>query len=62
MWCCICKNDLVDCICPDLEERLDALSKCPSLTSAVEMNRKARKLKKKLDKDKKEKEGDCSHN
>jgi hypothetical protein len=25
MWCCKCQRDLSECICPDLEERLNSL-------------------------------------
>jgi hypothetical protein len=25
MWCMKCNRDLMDCVCPDLEERLDNL-------------------------------------
>lgn len=30
MFCSICKNDLVDCTCNDLEERLSKLDKVPN--------------------------------
>jgi histidinol-phosphate/aromatic aminotransferase/cobyric acid decarboxylase-like protein len=26
MFCCICHNDIPDCICPDIEERLKRIA------------------------------------
>ncbi len=31
MFCMICQNELVDCVCPDIEERLNSLRGCPNL-------------------------------
>ena len=31
MWCCKCNNDLSECICPDIVERLESLRKCPHI-------------------------------
>ncbi len=36
MFCSQCKNDIVDCTCDDLEERLNSLSKSPYL--AIDFN------------------------
>lgn len=31
MYCCKCNNDLADCTCPDLKERLESLKNCEYL-------------------------------
>lgn len=31
MFCCKCQNDLADCVCPDLAERLEKLKNIPQL-------------------------------
>lgn len=31
MWCCKCQNELSECTCPDLKERLENISKSPHL-------------------------------
>lgn len=31
MFCCKCNNDLADCTCPDLQERLEKLKECKNL-------------------------------
>jgi len=31
MFCSKCKNDLIDCTCNDLQERLSKLGKSPNL-------------------------------
>lgn len=40
MWCCKCKNDLSQCTCPDLEERLGRLAQCQTLFIAPEAKEK----------------------
>lgn len=29
MYCCQCNNELSECVCPDLKERLDSLAQSP---------------------------------
>lgn len=31
MFCCVCQRDLVDCTCPDIEERLNSLRNTPGI-------------------------------
>lgn len=31
MTCMKCNNDLATCTCPDLQERVEAIKKCPHL-------------------------------
>ena len=62
MYCLTCKHDLIDCDCPDIEERLDDMAECPSLSLVIEMTRKAREVKKQIERDQTEQEGDCSLN
>lgn len=54
MWCTKCNRHLSECICPDLEERLEKLRKCPYLhvPSMVEKPLLERNLKKKQPKPK----------
>lgn len=31
MWCCKCNHDLTQCVCSDIDERLERLSMSPHL-------------------------------
>ncbi len=31
MYCCKCNNELSECVCPDLKERLAAISSSPHI-------------------------------
>jgi hypothetical protein len=31
MWCMICNHDLMDCTCPDIDQRLSKLANAPDL-------------------------------
>ena len=33
MTCCVCNRNMVDCICPDADDRLAELLSCPQLDS-----------------------------
>lgn len=44
MWCVICNHDLVDCTCPDIEERMKGLYSSP-VGPAVLQNMASRKAK-----------------
>lgn len=35
MWCMQCQRDLSICICPDLEERLKRLERCPNIHGSI---------------------------
>ena len=56
MFCCICNRDLVDCICPDIEERLNSLRGKPGIhvPSIVEKPLSLREIKKESNKKKKD--------
>jgi hypothetical protein len=45
MWCCKCNKDIVDCVCPDIEERLRNLAENPVVAPAAIQNLEARKIK-----------------
>ena len=53
MYCIQCNNELVDCVCPDIEERLKAISECGfiDVKSMVDKPLEKRKLKKEQSKD-----------
>ena len=52
MWCCRCNNDLVNCTCPDIEERLASLAGGPAEIAAGQnlLRRKAAQIKKEASK------------
>ena len=35
MWCMICKKELFECTCPDIEERLTSLSNSRAAPAAI---------------------------
>jgi hypothetical protein len=43
MWCCKCNKDLVDCSCPDIDERLANLRSSPYCGIAIQQNIERRK-------------------
>lgn len=45
MWCSICNKRIVDCTCPDIEERLISLGKSEVASITVQQNLEARRLK-----------------
>lgn len=45
MWCCKCNKDLINCVCPDIEERLKGLLGSP-VGPAAAQNLNARALSK----------------
>ena len=45
MFCTKCQNDIVDCTCPDINERLESLRENSVVSIAVEQNIKAREKK-----------------
>lgn len=46
MFCIRCRHDVIDCTCPDIEDRLRSLSGPESLAApAAILNRQARALK-----------------
>lgn len=47
MYCARCNHDLWECVCPDIEERLQSLLNTP-LTPAAIANLQARKMTKAL--------------
>jgi len=47
MFCCKCHRDLAECICEDLQERLEAISNCPHVFIAPEQMQKYEKQAKK---------------
>jgi len=51
MWCLRCDKDVVDCTCPDIEERLRAISHGPALKLAAAQNKLARDEKKRKEAD-----------
>jgi len=44
MWCVRCKNEVIDCVCPDIEKRLAELLNSPAQLAAAG-NLRARKSK-----------------
>lgn len=42
MYCMKCNNDIINCTCPDVEERLKSLMKNPIVSPAAEQNLRAR--------------------
>jgi len=42
MYCARCNNDIVNCTCPDIEDRLKGLMKNPVVSPAAEQNLRAR--------------------
>ena len=46
MWCTICQKNVIDCVCPDIEERLNAV-RGTAVEPAAEINLVARKMKEK---------------
>jgi hypothetical protein len=44
MWCCKCQNDLSECKCPDLQDRLNRLALCehihPQLIARARLDHK----------------------
>ena len=45
MFCAKCSKDLVDCDCPDIDQRLQDLLKVPGLSIAIQQNIDRRKAK-----------------
>jgi hypothetical protein len=45
MFCTKCKNEIADCTCPDIKERLESLKDSPYVGQAIRMNMAARALK-----------------
>jgi hypothetical protein len=43
MWCMVCKKELFECTCPDIEERLEFLSRSPYVAPAAISNLAKRK-------------------
>jgi len=45
MYCMRCNKNIINCTCPDIEERLNSLGTNPVLSIAIESNLIERKMK-----------------
>lgn len=45
MYCMKCNKNIINCTCPDIEERLKSLQKNPVISIAIESNLIERKIK-----------------
>lgn len=54
MWCMVCNKELNECTCPDIEERLENLRKCPNLHAPTMVDKPLLERKMKKEQPKKE--------
>ena len=45
MFCAVCRNEIIDCVCPDIEERLSRLKELPATQPVAVMSIMARRVK-----------------